>query len=371
MDFLIADTAVFGKRQREREPELNRELNVAAAIVGAAVIGGVASSQASKNAADAQSGAAENATALQKYIFDQQTAMQKPWLDAGNAGLNKLSFMMGLSPTGYGSGSTSMPTMETPEAIRARLLQQYTTTSNAMVPGGASNSPGDTPTGSMVPTSTVNEAGLAKAIAEIQAKQKAAYDRAMSKATAAAGRDPNYGSLLDTFGMDDFEADPGYAFRQSQGEQALQRQLAAGGKLYSGEAMKDMAKFSQGLASQEFGAAFDRFNVGKTNQFNRLASISGIGQTAANQTGAAGMNYANQAGNNIMGAGNAQAAGMVGSANAWTNAMGQGISQYNQNQLFNSMQPRSSYQGYNTSYGGGGGFGTGSSYGNEDYGQYF
>jgi hypothetical protein len=70
--------------------------------------------------------------------------------------------------------------------------------------------------------------------------------------------------------------------------------------------------YNQGLASQDYGAAFDRFNVGQTNQFNRLAAISGIGQTAANQTGSAASNFGSQIGSNIIGAGNAMAAGQVG-----------------------------------------------------------
>lgn len=343
---------------------------VAGAVVG--VVGASMSADAAGDAADSQIEASKEATALQRYIYEDQKKTMQPWLQAGTGGLNKLSYMMGLSPVGYGgtAGGNGLPTMETPEQIRARLVQRFTTQNTTYAPGGylSAEEGGGTTPGAPITNSVVNEAGLVKAIAAEQARQQAAYDRAMGKAEKIAGRDPEYGSLLDKFGLDDFQADPGYAFRQQEGEQALQRQLAAGGKLYSGEAMKDMARFSQGLASQEYGAAFDRFNVGQTNQFNRLASISGIGQTAANQTGAAGQNYANQAGANIIGAGNAAAAGRVGAANAWTGALGQGVSAYQQNQLFNSMQPRTTYGGYGIS--GGGGFGTGSGYGNQDYGQY-
>jgi hypothetical protein len=340
MDFLIADTAVFGKRQREREPELDTELNVAAAIIGSAVVGGAMSASAASDAADAQSGAAADANALQKYIFDEQVKLQQPWRDAGVGGLNRLSYMLGLSPTGYGgtAGGNGMPTMETPEQIRARLVQRFTTQSTSNLPGGytsAEEGGGVTP-GAPVTNSVVDEARLSQAIQREQARQKQAYERAANKAERVAGRDPEYGSLMDTFDLKDFQVDPGYAFRQSQGEKALQRAASLGGGIDSGAMLKDAMDFNQGLASQEFGNAYNRFNNNQDKQFNRLASISGIGQTASNNISNAAQNYGNQAGGNIIGAGNAQAAGRVGSANAWNNAIGQGVSMYQQNQLMNS-----------------------------------
>jgi hypothetical protein len=341
---------------------------VAAAIIGSAVVGGVMNANAAKSAANAQSGAAADANALQKYIFDEQVKLQQPWRDAGIGGLNRLSYLMGLSPTGYGNGSAGggngLPTMETPEQIRARLAQKFTTTTGGATPtapvtawGNGGNEAGmQSASGGATPTvTTVDEAKLAAAIQAEQARQKAAYDAAMAKATQTAGNDPNFGSLMDTFDLADFQADPGYQFRQDEGMKALERSAAARGGLFSGRAMKDTLRFSQGLASQEFGSAFDRFNVNKTNQFNRLASISGIGQTAANQTGGALANYGNNVSNNIIGAGNAQAAGRVGSANAWNSAIGQGISSYQQNQLLNSLNRPASTPTYYDDLGGGAG----------------
>lgn len=57
---------------------------------------------------------------------------------------------------------------------------------------------------------------------------------------------------------DTFQADPGYQFRQQEGEAALQRAAAAGGNLNSGRAAKDLASYNSGLASQEFGNAYQR-----------------------------------------------------------------------------------------------------------------
>lgn len=54
------------------------------------------------------------------------------------------------------------------------------------------------------------------------------------------------------------DQDPGYAFRAAEGKKALEQSQAAKGGLFSGEAGKEMARYSQGLASQEYGAAADR-----------------------------------------------------------------------------------------------------------------
>jgi hypothetical protein len=152
--------------------------------------------------------------------------------------------------------------------------------------------------------------------------------------TGASG----YGDFARKFDMQtDYLEDPGYRFRLGEGTKALERQMAARGGLYSGKALKDTQDYVQGMASQEFGSAYDRWRTNQTDQFNRLASLSGSGQTATSQTGAAGQNYGNQAGQNIIGGGNAAAAGKVGTANAWGGALSQGVSMYQQNELMNRI----------------------------------
>ena len=60
------------------------------------------------------------------------------------------------------------------------------------------------------------------------------------------------------FDPSDLEADPGYQFRLKQGEKSIQRSNAAKGLLQSGKTLKDLSSFSQGLASQEYGDAYNR-----------------------------------------------------------------------------------------------------------------
>jgi hypothetical protein len=139
------------------------------------------------------------------------------------------------------------------------------------------------------------------------------------------------GDLMRSFSMEDYEADPGYAFRQAEGMKAIERSAAARGGALSGGALRGIERFGQGLASEEYGNAFNRYQTNQTNRFNRLASVAGVGQTANAATGQAGSNYANaitgisqanatNQGNAILAAGNARASGYAGVGNALASA---------------------------------------------------
>lgn len=54
-----------------------------------------------------------------------------------------------------------------------------------------------------------------------------------------------YGSMARPFGQKDFEQDPGYAFRQSEGMRALERSASARGGLLSGGTLKGIQRFGQ------------------------------------------------------------------------------------------------------------------------------
>ncbi len=115
--------------------------------------------------------------------------------------------------------------------------------------------------------------------------------------------------------------DPGYQFRLAQGQEATSRAANMGGGMISGNALKGVQDYTQGLASNEFTGAFNRFQTGRTNIYNTLAGIAGLGQQSLNTTAQAGTTAAQNAGNAYQAAGAATAGGIVGSANA----MGGGI----------------------------------------------
>jgi hypothetical protein len=134
---------------------------------------------------------------------------------------------------------------------------------------------------------------------------------------------PGYGSMARAFGTDQFQQDPGYAFRQAEGMKALERSAAARGNLLSGSTLKGVQRFGQDLASQEYQNAFNRYQVERSARLNPLQSLMGSGQSATNVlTGAAGQMGQNQA-SNIYNAGAARASGYIGSANALNQALGQ------------------------------------------------
>lgn len=152
-----------------------------------------------------------------------------------------------------------------------------------------------------------------------------------------------YGSLAKNFSMTDFEKDPGYNFRMSEGLKALDRTAASRGGLLSGGALRGATRYGQDVASQEYQNAYDRYQTNRASILNPLQSISGKGQTTANTLGATGADYATSAGNAYMNAGDARASGYMGSAKAWNqaigggiNALGQGFANYNTSRPVNN-----------------------------------
>ena len=147
------------------------------------------------------------------------------------------------------------------------------------------------------------------------------------------------------FGMDQFQADPGYAFRLSEGMKALDRTAAARGGLLSGSTLKGAQRYGQEMGSQEYMNAFNRYQTERNAQLNPLQSLAGLGQTSTNAlTGAAGQMGQNLAAGygNI---GQAKASGFVGGANALTSALGTGLN-YSQNQQYINRLPMNNSVGY-------------------------
>lgn len=142
---------------------------------------------------------------------------------------------------------------------------------------------------------------------------------------------------------------PGYQFAQEQGQNSIQNSAAAHGGLLSTGTMKTLDQYSQGLADQTYSDTYNRalgeyqqryniFQGNQTNEFNRLAGLSGTGQQAATTLGQFGQqsaaNVTNinatagaQQGGSLMAAGNARASGYAGIANSINSGIS-GISQY-------------------------------------------
>jgi hypothetical protein len=151
---------------------------------------------------------------------------------------------------------------------------------------------------------------------------------------------PGYGKYATAeFTPAMFQADPGYAFRMSEGMKALERSAAARGGLLSGAALRGIQRYGQDLASQEYMNAFNRFQAQRAGTLNPLQSLAGTAQTSANVLGTQAGTLGQSLGANIIGAGNAQAAGQIGAANAIASGLGQGLNFYQNQQLLNRLLP--------------------------------
>ena len=174
------------------------------------------------------------------------------------------------------------------------------------------------------------------------ARQKPFYDvgvNALPELVSASRYTP--------FGQEQFEADPGYGFRLSEGQKALERSAAARGGLISGGALKAATRYGQEMGSNEYTNAFNRYQQEREARLAPLRALTGMGGTTANTIGAAGQTNAANIGNlgmaganataeGYMGAANARASGYVGGANAITGGLGQYLS-YSQNQQHQNM----------------------------------
>jgi hypothetical protein len=217
-------------------------------------------------------------------------------------------------------------------------------------------------TSSVIGSNAAKQAANTQANAANQAAQLQQQQFETTNEQQKPYREAGYSALSDIGGMkpyltkqytpEDFQAniDPGYAFRLQQGQEATNRMANMGGGLISGNALKGQEDYTQGLASQEYGNAFNRFQTQRSNIYNTLASIAGLGQTSLGQTTAAGTTAAGNIGSNIANAGAAQAGGIVGSANA----LSSGLQSFgNQQYLSQLLAPRTGGVNYGLTSGGG------------------
>ena len=141
------------------------------------------------------------------------------------------------------------------------------------------------------------------------------------------------------FGTAQFQQDPGYAFRLSEGQKALERSAAARGGLLSGSTGKNLLRFGQEMGSQEYTNAFNRYQAERAARLAPLQSLAGVGQTTAQQIGQAGQTAASNIGEAIGAGAQARASGYVGSTNALTGGLGTYLN-YQQNQAQNALLSR-------------------------------
>lgn len=219
-------------------------------IQGAASLGsGLIGALGATKAADTSAAASANALALQKQIYEQQTALNDPYRTAGLTAQNKMLSLLGL--------------------------------------GGNASSPG-------------------------------------------------YGQYAKDFSMADYQADPGYAFRLSEGMKQLGHQAAARGGAISGQTMTGLQDYAQNSASQEYQNAYNRYQQNRTNQLQPLGNLMASGQAAANQQSNAAGTYGANAAGTMTNAGNVAGSAQLGAATTLGNALNTGATAYQNQTNFNN-----------------------------------
>jgi hypothetical protein len=99
------------------------------------------------------------------------------------------------------------------------------------------------------------------------------------------GKGVDKGSLLESFSAEKFKTDPGYEFARSEGNRAIERGASSRGQLLSGATLKALNKFNTGLANQQYGDAYERYNKDRQMNLNSLSTMGAQGQTAARAQG--------------------------------------------------------------------------------------
>jgi len=89
------------------------------------------------------------------------------------------------------------------------------------------------------------------------------------------------GTLGGSFMPTDLSSDPGYQFRLAQAAQARDRLQSARGNIFSGQALKEADRQTQGLAAQEYQDAYNRWLQTQQNRYNILSGQQRVGLGAA------------------------------------------------------------------------------------------
>lgn len=287
---------------------------VAAAVVGGAIIGGVAQNRAAGRAADAQGRASGDAIAAQQESERRALEMQRPFYEGGYAATAAMMDMAGLDRSNLGAEARASAARDRGLLVGDTLLPEGTTT-KSVGKGWYEVWNGGQRIGTLRPGGEnglfINDTGF-----DVEGALRA---NAENEADAPSPAD------LSSYNKYDWKTDPGYEFRLGEGMRALERSAAARGILSSGGTIRSATRYAQDYASNEYQRVFDR-----------IATIAGRGQSAASQASNVVVNTGQNVGNALINAGEARASGYVAQGNAWANVgnqIGMAAGYYNSNRI--------------------------------------
>ena len=152
--------------------------------------------------------------------------------------------------------------------------------------------------------------GNARQLPFLQAGQNAS-----GQLSGLMGSNGANGLLTSPFSAQQYQQSPGYQFQMDQGLQAVNNSASARGGVDSGNTLKALTGYGQGLANQDYYKAQNAYQGWQNQVYGMLNGISRQGQAAASGQAEQGNAVGQAVANNTMGAGNAQAAGQVGFSN--------------------------------------------------------
>jgi len=299
---------------------------------------------------------ANKALALYQQNLDQTRKDVQPWYQMGTGAVSRLSDLLGIS-----GGS-----VRSRDQIYNEMLPQYQTTQSMQSSGsplyidsngnaydansalrkfsglGNSQNPSLTDPNYRLDQSQLAGWGLKQMggsgmdLSPTTTTDYTGLNSAVDAAMSGQGTPSDYGSLLQSFGMDQYQEDPGYAFRKEQGQKALERSMAAQGITLGGAGFGDinpraaqaLEDYSQGVASQEYQNAYGRYVNDQMNKYNMLMGAAGMGQGSTNTMAATGANTAAASSDIITGLSsaqmNAQLAKQASKGSMFSNLLGAG-----------------------------------------------
>jgi len=110
------------------------------------------------------------------------------------------------------------------------------------------------------------------------------------------------------FRYEDYASGPAHDFLMREGSRAIENSASARGIAQSGNTLKDLTQYGQGLAATHYQEAFNRYNQGVQNQLNIGRSLSDIGLRGTS----IGTGAALDIGRQVAGVGEQQAANTLG-----------------------------------------------------------
>jgi hypothetical protein len=229
-------------------------------------------------AAQAQREGTQMGIEEQRRQFDISRSDMAPWMAAGGNALYQMQDLMGIDPTLASWQTEANAAREKAIADAMALPEESASGGRALL-------------------------GLKKAGGPTRAD-----------ALAAAQAMPSYALPTRTKRTPEemVMQDPSYLWRRDQGRKAVEGSAAARGGLFSGNALKALDTYGQNTGLNEY-----------TNIFNRLAGLSGTGQTTAATTGAWGNQFGRDAAQGYQNMGNASANAILNKGQAQAGFYGQ------------------------------------------------